>query len=90
MLEGEKNQQDAVLTRAQSLVIEHVVHDRPLAKMQEKLDHEDESERHEVASLDIVKSDEFRPSVNCAGRRGAAGDRRNGGFAAGTAGLQRE
>ena len=43
-----------------------------------------------IAHAYIVKSDEFRPSVNCAGRRGAAGDRRNGGFATRAAGLQQE
>lgn len=41
-LTGSKDVQDAALSRAQSLVIEHVVHDRPLAKMQEKLDLENE------------------------------------------------
>lgn len=40
VLAGQKDEQDAVLTRAQSLVIEHVVHDRPLARLQERLDHE--------------------------------------------------
>jgi len=47
-LAGRKDVQDAALSRAQSLVIEHVVHDRPLAKMQEKLDLE--SEPAEMAS----------------------------------------
>lgn len=41
-LQESKDVQDAVLSKAQSLVIESVVHERPLAKLQEALDHEAE------------------------------------------------
>lgn len=37
---GIKSAQDEIMTKAQALIVEHVVHDRPLAKMQEQLDSE--------------------------------------------------
>lgn len=50
-LAGKKDVQDAVLSRAQSLAIEHVVQDRPLAKMQEALDHEGDADGEVNATI---------------------------------------
>lgn len=74
-LAGRKDIEDAAISRAQSLVIEHVVHDRPLAKMQEKLDMESELGERASSPVAIEKGDVVERNMD-AEMNGHDGDNR--------------